>query len=250
MAFNSTLPNNYQKNNKGYQYKIPDGLPTNFFVNGDPLDYADFANLILSVFTCDGTEAVVDANPLQKVDLGGGTYRIYSEDIIITGLVHNKSYRYVIYDSVTDAIILMSDQTWKFVESPDQYVKLSYRNSSNTFNYNYEELPDYRNIVYVDMNLVDNQAEYDITSEFDATTNTSRNQKTSLKDSVTLEGYFFDEIANNAMKVLSLHNDILINGRSYGLKKGYEFESNIRARKNLGTIELWDNGNNQINYPS
>ena len=251
MPITSVLPNNYRKNNKGYQYKVVDGLGMNLFINSDdPIDYADFANLTLAVYDCYDNEIIVSANTLQKVDLGGGTYRIYSENILITGLVPNKSYRWKIYDTVTEMVLLYPDQTWQFVSDPDKYVRLSYRNSSNRDNYNYEELPDYRNIIYVDMNLIDEPTEYDITSEFDATTNTSRNQKTSLKDSVVLETYFFDEMANNAMKSISMHNDIEMNFVSYTVKKGYEMDYDFLTRRQKGTIEFWNDIVNTINYPS
>lgn len=245
----TVLPNNYLRKDCPYLYKIVDSLPVSFFINnGTPTTYVDFDDLILSVFDVEGTEVQSDVHSLSKVDLGGGEYRIYAEDIALTGLGNNKTYRFVIYDSSNDAVLYILNW-FEFV--PDNqsgdYVYLSYRNSSNIFNFNYEELPDYRNKIFVDLNVIDNEPEYDLTNYAEASTGFVRNQKSQLKDSYTLEAYFFDKVAHGGMKGLSMHDDIEVNFRPYQVKEGYEIDTNIRNGQSKGSIQLYDQNANEIN---
>ena len=245
MSLTTLIPNNYQKNNKSYYYKVADGIPFNFFINSAPISY-DFDDLILSIFDGYNTEVLNDVAPLSQVMLEGGTYRIYCEDVIIEGLKNGVTYQPRIYNSVTNEE-LYRGSCFQFVLDPEPYTMLSYRNSTNIFNYNYQELPDYRNIILVDLNQIDNVPEYDLNQYSEASTGYIRNQKSQLKDSITLESYFFDPQAHSAMKAISMHDDILINFEAYQVKEGYKIETNIRSKRTKGKIEMYIQGNNEIN---
>ena len=245
----TVLPNNYNRSNCEYNYKIVSGFLNSQFLNtADVIDDVTFANLRLSVFDVEGVEVISDVWPLSKVDLVGG-YRLYINDMIIDStLIPNKIYRLVIYDT-TDNMVYYRLNWFKFISGSDsgQFVYLSYRNSTNIFNINYEELPDYRNKIFVDLNVISNEPEYDLTSYPEATTGFIRNQKSQLKDAYTIEGYFFDKTAFAGMKGLSMHDDIQLNFRDYQIKEGYQEEANIRTNQTKGTFEVYDQEANEIN---
>lgn len=248
MGITSILPTRYRLNNKEYVLPLPQGLPISIFLNTEPLTYADFDNLVISAFDNQGNETFPDIIPLQKVDLGDGTYRIYFEDLIINSGVTYKEYYFVIYDSITDDVLLKLNCFQLLpTSSGDSLARLSYRNSSNIFNFNYEELPEFRNIIYVDLNAVDEQAEYDFTNYSEATTGYQRNQKSQLKNYVVMNSYKFDDRAHDAMKGLSMHDDIEINFQPYQVKEGYIYEPNRRTSRHEGTIELYIQNDNEIN---
>lgn len=248
-GLSTILPNNYQKKDCPYKYKVMDAVDWSFFLNtSTPTTYADFDDLILSIFDVHGSEVQSDVHPLEKVDLGGGQYRIYADGINLQGLDFNKTYRPIIYDSTTDQILYVLNWfEFKSQFEAGNYVHLSYRNSSNIFNFNYEELPNFRNEIFIDLNVINNEPEYDLTNYSEASTGFVRNQKSQLKDSYTLEAYFFDEVAHSGMKGISMHDDIELNFRPYQIKEGYEIEFNIRNRVEKGSIQVYDQNANEIN---
>ena len=246
MAFNSFIKNNYEKTKKEYLYKVPSGLATSFFINSDPLIIPGFNNLRLSIFDGYGTEVISDVAPLQQVLLPTGGFRIYAENIIVTNLLDNTTYRFVIYD-ITSNQVLFKLNCFQFVLDASKYTRISYRNSTNIFNFNYKELPNYRNVHFVDLNQIDGPADYNLSDYDEASTGNVRAEKSQLKDVVVLEGFRFDRDASFAMKGFSMHDDIDINLRPYQVKEGYEIDTDIRTNRSKGTIELYDQSNNQIN---
>lgn len=244
----TVLPNNYNRNKCPYYFKIAQGFLHSAFLNFEtPITGVTFANLRLSVFDVEGIEVISDVWPLSKIDVTGG-YRIYINDMELDSLTPKNIYRLVIYDT-TDDIIFYRDNWFQYREIDDVtgLVHLSYRNSTNLFNINYEELPDYREKILIDLNVISNEPEYDLTAYPEATTGFLRNQKSQLKDAYTIEGYFFDEIAFGGMKGLSMHDDIEMNFRPYQIKEGYQEEENIRSSQKKGTFEVWDQSANEIN---
>lgn len=246
MAFNNILPNRYRKNNKSYLMKIPDSFPVSFFINSTPIASPAFTSLKLALLDAYGV-INNDLATLSKVDVTGG-YRIYIENLSLSGLVDGKQYELRIYDSVIGGDpVLYSVMCFEFRSSADGLVQVSYRNSSNIFNYNYVELPDYRNIFYLDLALIDEQAEYEIDSYFEVSTGDARMIKSQIKDYIVLESKLFDSQRHDGMKALSLHDDIILNQRTYSVKEGYSIDYNIRSKRADGTIEFWDQGKNEIN---
>lgn len=244
----TVLPNNYNRSNCFYNYKIASGFLTSHFLNfDDVIDDVTFSNLRLSVFDPLGVEVISDVWPLSKVDLVGG-YRLFINDMTIDALTPKKIYRLVIYDT-TDSMVFHVFNWFQFRAGSDtsDLVYLSYRNSTNMFNINYEELPAYRNKLFVDLNVIGNEPEYDLTEYLEASTGTLRNEKSQLRDSYTLEGFFFDETANAGMKGMCMHDDIEINFRPYQIKEGYQIETNIRSNQSKGTFEVWDQTANETN---
>lgn len=244
----TVLPNNYNKNKCPYYYKIAEGSPTSHFLNFDtPISGVTFSNLRLSVFDVAGVEVISDVWPLSKVDITGG-YRVYIDNMEIDSLISKGIYRLVIYDTTTSlAFHIFNWFQFRLGDNTDDLVYISYRNSTNLFNINYEELPTYRNEFFIDLNQIENEPEYDLTDYLEASTGYLRNQKSQLRDSYTLEGYFFDKSANDGMKAFCMHDDIEINFRPYQIKEGYQIETNIRNNVSKGTFEVWDQLANETN---
>lgn len=245
MAVTGGLPNNYRLNNKEYIRPIPDGLQTSFFLNTDPVLSPVSGNLRLSVFDGEGTEVISDVATIQTTTAGGG-YRIYVENMTIVGLNFGQVYRLIIYDT-TNSEVLFQLNCFRFVPVTDTLVEVSYRNSSDIFNYDYEQIPTFRNKIFLDLNVIDDQGEYDLKQYAEASTGLIRNQKSQLKSFVTLESFFFDDVAHSGMKGLSLHDDILLNDDPYQVKEGYTIDTDIRSKKAKGTIEMYDQSLNEIN---
>ena len=248
MTLTSVIPNNYRLNNKEYLYKILLNTPVSNFLNTNPLSYEPFVNLKLAMVSNGGGVENSDVVALQRVELGDSTYRVYWEGLTITNGTPNKTYYFVIYDSVSEEVIMVLN-CFKLIALSEinKYARLSYRNSTNIFNYNYEQLPEFRNVVFVDLNEIGELPEYEDNVYPEATTGYIRMQKTQLKNYTTLQSYNFDPRAHNAMKGLSQHDDVEINFRKYQIKEGYEYELNRRNNRQEGTIELYIQDDNEIN---
>lgn len=246
--FTSVLPNNYTLKDCPYYSKVVDGIDFSFFVNdSETIDSGlwDFNDLVISCFDLKGNNVADDFHPLSKVDFGSN-YRLYLEDANLTGLKDNGIYRNVIYDQPSGDILYI--MPWfEFVKDPSPYVSMSYRNSSDIFNFSYEALPNFRNVIFLDLNLIDSQSELEREGYTEATTGKYRNEKSQVREYIVLESYFFDATAHAGMKSLSAHDDILINGREYTVKENYQVETNIRNGQAKGTIEFWDEEYNEIN---
>ena len=244
----TVLPNNYNHNKCPYYFKIAQGFTSSYFLNFEtPVSGVTFTNLRLSVFDVAGVEVISDVWPLSKIDVTGG-YRIYIEDLEINSLTPKNIYRLVIYDTTDNMVFYRLNWfQYRIGDDTSDLTYVSYRNSTNLFNTNYEELPNYRNKIFIDLNVISNEPEYDLTAYPEATTGFLRNQKSQLKDAYTIEGYFFDETAFAGMKGLSMHDDIELNFRPYQIKEGYQEEENIRTSQKKGTFEVWDQTANEIN---
>ncbi len=245
MPITNTLPNNYITNSKEYARPIPDGLETSFFLNTEPILTPVSGNLRLSIFDRFGVEVISDASPILTTTAGGG-YRIYIEDMVLTGLNFRQVYIPIIYDT-TNSQVLFELSCFRFVEVEDKYIEVSFRHSSDIFNYDYEQIPNFRNVIFLDLNVIDDQGEYELNQYSEASTGFIRNQKNQLKSFVTLESFFFDAVAHSGMKSLSLHDDILLNGLPFQVKEGYTIDTDIRSKRAKGTIEMYDQDLNEIN---
>ena len=246
MAFTSVLPNNYRKKNLPYFYKVVANISTNFFINtSTPFSTVDFNDLVLSIFDRFGNEVLVDISGLNKVDVTGG-YVLYIEGMTISGLTNKGIYEPRIYDVNTNDVLLILD-CFEYRSSPDGLCYLDYRNSTNIFDILYEDLPDFRNKLFLDFNMVDMPSELDKNTYTEASTGYIRPEKSQLKATVSIETYMFDDNRHLAMQGLAAHDDIIINFREYQVKDNYEIEYNRRNSRSKGTITFYDQAFNEIN---
>ncbi len=246
MAIINTPVNPNELNNKVYAKPIPSGAKVSFFLNSqEPFSTPLFSDLVLSVFDCNNNIVLDNVAVLNSVTFTS-SYRVYVDEMIITGLDFGKTYKLMIYDGSNDELFLDLGY-FLFVSPSPRYTEVSYRNSSDIFNYSYELLPDFRNTLYLDLAEIDNQNEYDLTQYSEASTGDIRNQKSQTKNYSVFESMNFDKDAHNGMKGLSMHDDIRVNSRQYTVKEGYSVETDIRSKVSKGTIELYDRERNEIN---
>lgn len=250
MAVTTVLPNNYLIRKGKSVSKIPNGLISAFFVNtNNPISIVDhvFTDLRLGIYECDGTQVIASATALKKVDFPSNTYRVYWDDLVITTLTSGRRYIPVIYDNSTGDWVF-EGSPFEFVDDSSTYVKVSFRHSSFIFNTPFETLTSFRNIVWLDLNLIDGQGEYDITSYPEKTSGFIRQEMSDFRDTVVLESFQFDPLDHAAMKQLSVYDDIELNDRPYQVKEGYKFKPNIKTNLAKGTIEFYDQEANEINF--
>lgn len=248
MAVTTVLKNNYQLNSDFYAPKVPFGHTNKYYPPIEPILDADhtFGNLVLSVFECNGNEIIVGVTALKQVDFGQ-SYQIYWDDLVITTLNGGKFYRFAIYDDSDDSVVFVGN-LFEFVLDSSPFVKVSFRHTSNIFNVQYENIPNFTNIVWLDLNLIDNPSDYEITTYPEKTSGFMRNEETIVRDVVVLESFQFDRDMHDAMKLISGHDTIKLNDRKYQVKEGYKYDFNRRSGVSRGTIELWDQEFNETNY--
>jgi hypothetical protein len=248
MGLTTLFPNNYRLNNREYVIPVPQTLPISMFLNTPPLTYADFANLRLSAVDAYGNMVFPDIATLQQVSDGEGGYQLYFEDLAVDGGTLYQEWYLIVYDIITEEVLFRSNcfQT-RPVGDGDNLARLSYRNSSNIFNFKYEELPDFRQVYYVDLNHVGSEPEYDNSVYAEVTTGFIRQKKSQLKHAITIASRGFDDRASKAMVGLSLHDDIEVNFTKYQVKEGYTYGDNRRSNRAEGKIVLYVQNDNEIN---
>ena len=241
------MPNNYRRNNKVMNPAYLKGYPHFMYANLDEtIIDSDFNEWVLSLFDNNGVEVAPSIGTIVKDIITGSEYRFYSQ-FTIPENVNNGIYQLVVYNSSSSELKYVSNCVQ--VISSDQvesYALLFFRNSTNTYNFNYEAVSDY-NTIFLPWNVIEQQPEIEIKQYFEQSTGKTRNQKKRSTKVVTIEAFFFDDEANDMMAAISGHDDLLINGTEYVVKTGYKIETNKLNSLQKGTIEFYDQEYNQVN---
>ena len=218
-----------------------------FYANLDnPVSDGDFSDWVLSVFDNAGNEVAANVGTLQQDVISGSDFRFYAF-FTIPGTVPQGTYQLVVYNSMTLELKYQSNCFDLIYQTRvEEYVYLQYRNSSDLYNYGYENVPEY-NTIFIPWNLVEQQPEIELDQYVEQTTGRRRNLKTISSKVLTVEAYFFDDDANNMMLALSVHDDILINGKVVEVKSAYTIEPNRINSLQKGTIEFYDQDFSTIN---
>ncbi|TNE74976.1 hypothetical protein EP331_00355 [bacterium] len=207
---------------------------------------ADFANWRIDLYDNSGNAVDTDLGTLTKCDISGSDYRMYAT-INISNSVSLGVYQMVILNTSTSAVKYQSNCI--NVIPPSQilnYTYLKYRNSTNTFNYDYEGVSGYINL-FLPINVIDQQPEVEKKTYQERTTGIPRNQKNQSAKTLTLETYFFDEGAHDMMLALSNHDAIKINGIDVSVKEAYKVDRNKMSKQNKGTLTVYDQRYSTIN---
>ena len=101
--------------------------------------------------------------------------------------------------------------------------------------------------VFLPWNLVEQQPEIELEQYVEQTTGKRRNLKSISSKVLTMETYFFDDEANDMMLAISMHDDILLNGKVVDVKTAYAIETNRINSLQKGTIEFYDQDFSTIN---
>lgn len=241
------IPKNYRINNNGYRPVLMTGLDHFMYVNSnDLITDADFDDWTVSLYQ-NSTEIQTDVATLTKDIISGSDYRFYMT-VNIDVSVLNGEYYLVVYNSLTDEVKFQGNCIYVISEDEiENYVYLQYRNSSNIFNINYGVFSEYQNI-FLDMNVIDEQPEIEVKTYTEVSTGKIRNQLSNTAKVLTLESYYFDDGANDMMLALSVHDDILINGKVVKVKTPYKIETSLRDSLQRGVIEFYDQEFSTVNY--
>lgn len=241
------IPNNYLRNNLVMRPAFLRGYEHFFYFNLDEtITDSGFENWEISLYGSGGLIAD-DIGVLQKDIITGSEYRFYANFTIPISVNTSGDYYLVIYNSATSTPIYQSKCIQVIGDNQvEKFVLLFYRNSTNLFNFNYETISNY-NTVFLPMNVIDQQPEIEVKGYREASTGQWRNQKSQTNKVLSLEGYFFDECANDMMLALSVHDDILVNGKVVKVKTAYKVERNIKNSRNKGVIELYDQEYSTVN---
>ncbi len=247
MAFIYKIPNNYRKNDKETRICYLRGYEHFFYANLDELlSDADFDDWVISVFK-GGTEVDASIGVLTKDIISGTDYRYYCAFTISESLAAGEYY-FAIYNSDTLEVKYVSNCIRVITSDEiENFVMLSFRNSTNIFNFNYSVVNNY-NTLFLEMNLIEQQPEVSIKNTKEQSSGVIRNQKFEAAKTITLEGYYFDDEINDMMLALSGHDDIIINGQSLTVKTAWKIETNQRNSVQKGTIEFYDPNFSEINY--
>jgi hypothetical protein len=218
-----------------------------FYANLDePITDDDFSDWVVSLFDNQGNETQDNIGTLVQDIISGSEYRFYTTFNILN-TVPLGFYYIVVYNSVTEEIKYQSNCIQIISEnSVDEYVYFQYRNSSNLYNYNYETLSNYTNL-FLRWNVIEQQPEIELEQYVEQTTGRKRNLKSVSNKVLTIESYFFDDEANDMMLAVSLHDDLLINGKVVDVKTAFSIETNKINSLQKGTIEFYDEKFSTIN---
>ena len=241
------IPNNYLKNSLSSRPAYLRGYQHFLYFNLDvPITDSDFDEWEIALYDINGLVAD-EIGVLQKDIINDPEFRFYVSFTIPISVSNSGDYYIVIYNSVSSIPIYQSKPVRVISEAEvDNFVLLSYRNSTDMFNFNYETVTDY-NTVFLPMNVIDQQAEITVTGYKEKSTGLYRNQKAQTNKVLSLEGYFFDEDTNDMMLAISVHDDILISGKSVKVKTAYKVERDVNNSVNKGVIELYDQEFSTIN---
>ncbi len=242
------LPNGFLRNNLCYIPIISPNEEFSIQVNFKDSDYINREKVRIAIMR--GYDIVRDnfliVNEVGVNDQDKNYYFSYTPNELFLSEACN--YRFILYDENTNDVLLISNY-FEFSKEghQEETIYLEYRHSSNRDNYVYSELPNFKNKVRIHLNEVDSNGEYEIKEYFEQTTENIRIQKNRSKKVLKLESFFFDEYAHDAMRSLSVHDDIQINGKEVKIKKGYDTSKNRKNSLNIGTVEFYDQAFSKIN---
>lgn len=244
----SLFPNQYIKDQKLYYPKILIDSPVAVYANlTTPATDADFANW--SCVYADRYGATTGGFTVTKDDLGSGNFRWYFSQTPTTSEITADDYfRFVIYNTSTMNVVYASN-FFQAVAAADyyKYAYASYRNGSTLDRFNYTTLTSWRNIIALDLNLIDSQPIIEQTDFPEITTGDVQVTKTYKRLERTFKAFQFDNEAKRALESLYSCSDILINTNEMKRNEAPQWEENQNTGLHDGTFKLWDQSYSEIN---
>jgi len=238
------LPNNYAKS-KDFYYEPP------FIADDNIVNIINFnidlVGINTEVVICDKNGKIVHSGIIiNEVDCSGLiSYYLDFDFPLIKPL---NGYRFCIINTDTDGVLYVSNPfRVELKKNKRCFPLLEYRSGCDIFNYAYECITDKSNTLRVDFNVVDEQPDISLKQYREQSTGITRNQKSETSKVVTIETYYFDKGANDAMLALSTHDVIVLNGKNYTVKTAHKVTYNRLTRKWVGIIELLDQEYDTVN---
>ena len=146
------IPNRFEQEERIYLPAYLIGFEHFIYVNLDePIDDADFANWTVGLFDLSGTEVQNLGAPSKDI-ISGIDYRFYYTMNIDP---ENGGKKFIaIYNTVDSVVKYQSNPIWVITtnEEVEEYLFLTYRNSTNRDNFNYVTFPTKSNTVLLMVN--------------------------------------------------------------------------------------------------
>lgn len=208
-----------------------------FYVNLDnPISDSDFDNWEVGLFNTEGNEVQNFGNPTKDI-ISGSEYRFYFSTVINSS--HSGVHFFAVYNSNDNSVKYQSNFFKVIsVDEIENYAFLQFRNSSNLDNFNYETL-SITNSVFLDLDQIDFQYEYELQSYREQSTGKFRRQKNQKNKVIKLETYLFDEASFDAMYSLCDHDEITINGDEVVTKTGSNPDTQRDMNIHKGSVEFY-----------
>ena len=232
------------------------------FIPNEPISF--FINSLTSVSTApqDVYLGLLRGKTLVESDLPGllglqdtndpGNYWLYHDNLIIPQQ-RNSYYRLVLYRRDNSQVVYYSNEleALNYDAAIAQTMRIESSNSRNGYGYYYREVKNTDHPFVQKLRLHLQQESFTPEANFTqyraANTGRLRNVKNEPDMSYTLLTRGFDHDAHRAMAVMSLNDQITLNGRAYVTKEDYQ--ANIQADYPLsnGQWTVYEQGFSTIN---
>jgi len=180
----------------------------------------------------------------------GNDFIYFAEDIRPTKdqLVPCNKYRFLIYDKTTDDSLYVSNP-FKFLTEDvnEKSTYLEYRNSTEIYRFDYPGLPSFKNKVRLQLYATHFDGDTELESYRSDTSGEVRNLESSLDKVITVETYWFDELAHIATLAMNQHDGIEMNGFEYTVKTPHQVEENTSSVVKKGIFEVIETQFSRIN---
>lgn len=240
------LPNAYRVNKISQPHRpvIVNDEQFSFYLNFESdYSYPNFSSLRLDLVSKYGI-VQSGVGVLQRVFQPDGIkYFIYA-NVTITGKAPGV-YRLMIVDTSTaapfDVLFISQELELLSAEDAAKYTaRFRFRASVSIYRYLYSEITDFLQQIRLRVNVVDEATEGQLEQYRAVSSGRLRNVSFDLDRFITLETYYFDDLAHRAMQVLQAHDYILLNERSYLVKSLYKVSRDPGSNVNKGTLELYE----------
>lgn len=235
----TALPRRHILNNRPYAPHLVSTRAFNIYVNFDTPIVSDPAAWTVRLVDLQGTEDDPVNITLTKVTVSTGNFRVALEGNIDASVPTGKQYQFILKSTAT-AVEYVSNCFWLDPTSAESYLtKLEYRHSVDLDNYDYATLWTGKyNTVWLDMDEKDRQTDHEVSQYREGSTGLVRNQRTMKAEYVIIETRF-DFEGNDAMRSLSIHDDIKLNGQVVTVKTPFKKNINRRSNMEFGETEFW-----------
>ncbi len=227
-----------------------------YFNTQDPFQNSDFGNYRLDIIKDEPGYPIVvtDQSGLlpDLINPVGPIYRIYA--IFSFPFIDPGFYRYMIYDSVADQVILLTNAFEVITDSSvveRETTRIRYRNSADIYNFGYESLPGFFNEIRIKMYEPD-PVEFPADAEQYKEVSTGEFQvpKYDIDKLHTFETYWFDPDQHEAFAVFLANSTKFVNNIEMTTSQGDSYtvkQSEPRSNLSKFQAKMYDKDFSTIN---
>jgi len=232
------LPNNFEQEDFKYLPAYMDQFEHFIYFNfDDPITDPDFNDWVIAVFNTTSTTPVQILGGLTKDPITGGGFRFFKKFILNT--TARGPHFFAIYNQNTLAVKFQFN-LFTIIGQEDvvDFTLVEYRHSSTLDFIKYSSFTEHQSI-FLHMDEIDSGFEHTDKTYRERSTGKPRQQKKTRHKFVILETYLFDELANDMMASLSMHDDILLNKKEVTVRESHEADNNRDFQLGKGVISFY-----------